>query len=295
MLDFSSKFGFARLFYSALVALIITSSPLAFAGDRLLATGGVSQVEGAAGGGLVPWALISGYGTEDQIGGAAFYTELKTKDDFELSSGGVSVGFKNRIELSLSQLKFGLSDTVPGETIRVNTLGTKIRLVGDAIYDQDQWLPQISIGMQLKHNEDFSFVPKLLGAKKSTGVDLYVSATKLYLCALAGRNVLLNGTLQATKANQFGILGFGGDDNNEYRLQPQFSAAVMLTDNFLIGAEYRAKPNNLSVYKEENAYDYFVAWFPLRNLSFTVAYVDLNNVANKDNQSAWYLSGQISY
>ena len=33
------------------------------AGDRLLATGGVSQVEGAGGGGLVPWALIAGYGT----------------------------------------------------------------------------------------------------------------------------------------------------------------------------------------------------------------------------------------
>ena len=32
---------------------------------KLLATGGVSQVEGAGGGGLVPWALITGYGSVD--------------------------------------------------------------------------------------------------------------------------------------------------------------------------------------------------------------------------------------
>ena len=31
---------------------------------KLLATGGVSQVEGAGGGGLGAWALISGYGSD---------------------------------------------------------------------------------------------------------------------------------------------------------------------------------------------------------------------------------------
>lgn len=34
-------------------------------GGRLLLTGGVSTIEGAGGGGLVPWALIGGYGTRD--------------------------------------------------------------------------------------------------------------------------------------------------------------------------------------------------------------------------------------
>ena len=32
---------------------------------KLTATGGVSQLEGAGGGGLTPWALITGYGTRD--------------------------------------------------------------------------------------------------------------------------------------------------------------------------------------------------------------------------------------
>ena len=34
----------------------------------LLATGGVSQVEGAGGGGLASWALVTGYGTDNGVG-----------------------------------------------------------------------------------------------------------------------------------------------------------------------------------------------------------------------------------
>ena len=122
-----------------------------------------------------------------------------------------------------------------------------------------------------------------------------MSATKLYLAAIAGRNVLLNATLQATKANQFGLLGFGGDKHGNYQLQPEASAALMVTDSLLIGAEYRARPNNLSVFKEDDAKDLFVAWFPTKYLALTAAYVDLGNIANKDNQKALYLSGQLSF
>ena len=43
---------------------------------KLTATGGVSQVEGAGGGGLTPWALITGYGTRDSYGANAHYKPL---------------------------------------------------------------------------------------------------------------------------------------------------------------------------------------------------------------------------
>jgi hypothetical protein len=278
-----------------LAALCLSYSNSLFAGDRLLATGGISQIEGSGGGGLTPWALITGYGTDQQIGASAFYTKAKTNGGFELDTGGVAVGFHNRLEVSLSQTKFGLSNTVPHESIRLDTLGVKFRLLGDAVYDQDLWYPQVAIGMMIKHNEDFDFVPKSIGAKKATGVDFYISATKLYLGAINGRNLLLGATLQATKANQFGILGFGGDKHNNYRWEPAFSVGLMLTDHLITGVEYRYKPDNLSVYKEDNAQDAFITWFPVKNFSVTAAYVDLGNIANKDNQEAWYLSGQISY
>ena len=80
-------------------ALALLAATSLHAGDRLLVTGGAHQVEGSGGGGLVPWALIAGYGTRDQVGGSAFATRVRT-DDFTLSSGGVAVGLFDRIELS---------------------------------------------------------------------------------------------------------------------------------------------------------------------------------------------------
>jgi hypothetical protein len=43
---------------------------------KLLATGGVSNIEGAGGGGLATWALITGYGTHDGFGLDAHITYL---------------------------------------------------------------------------------------------------------------------------------------------------------------------------------------------------------------------------
>lgn len=289
------NFGVLKQYVWALSCLMGLSISFAHAGDRLLATGGVSQIEGAGGGGLTPWAMIAGYGTDAQIGGSAFFTRAKTGDDFELNTGGIAIGFYNRVELSLSQTKFELGSTVPKESIRLNTMGIKLRLFGDAIYDQDSWVPQVSAGALIKHNEDFDFVPKLLGGKDGTGVDYYLAASKLYLDAVFGRNVLLGATMIATKANQFGLLGFGGDLNNDYQIKPSYSAAIMLSDNLLVGMEYRYKPDNLSSFNENDAKDVFVTWFPHKRFSITAAAVDLGDVADKTNQTAWYLSGQISY
>ncbi|MBC7698179.1 MAG: DUF3034 family protein [Bacteroidia bacterium] len=283
------------LFQTLILLSVAIASNQLMAGERLLATGGVMQIEGSAGGGLTPWALIAGYGTREEIGATAFYTHARTQGNFEMDLAGVALGFNNRVEISYSQQRFGLGSTVPGEHIRMQTLGTKVRLLGDAVYDQDSWVPQVSAGIQVKNNIDFNKVPKALGAESATGVDVYVSATKLYLAAIAGRNVLLNATLQATKANQFGLLGFGGDKHDNYQLEPAASAALMLTDNLIIGTEYRARPNNLNSFKEDDAKDVFVAWFPTKHIALTAAYVDLGNIADKDNQRAWYLSGQLSF
>jgi hypothetical protein len=201
----------------------------------------------------------------------------------------------NRVEVSAAQTRFGLGKTVRGEEIRLNTLGVKLRLVGDAIYDQDTWLPQLSVGAQYKYNEDFNFIPKALGAKDRSGVDYYLAASKMFLGAANGYNLLVNANLHATKANQFGLLGFGGDIRDSYRIYPAVSAAVMLSDSFLVGTELRFKPDNLSGAEEKKAQDVFLTWFPHKNVSVTGAYIDLGTIATKENQTGWYLSGQINY
>jgi len=277
-----------------LIILILSVVLPVRAGGRLIATGGVSQIEGAAGGGLTPWALIAGYGTRDEIGVTGFYTQLKLTD-FRLHSTGIAVGIYDRVELSLARQRLDLGTTVPGQTIDQDIVGLKWKLSGDAVFDQDTWQPQVAVGLQYKHNRDYDLVPKLLGAKSASGLDIYVSATKLYLAGLAGRNVLLNATLRGTRANQMGLLGFGGDRSNAYTAQLEGSAAVFLNDHLALGMEYRHKPNNLSVYREDSSCDLFLAWMPNKRVAITLAYVQLGTVADKADQQALYTSLQLSY
>jgi hypothetical protein len=264
------------------------------AGDRLLATGGVMQLEGTGGGGLVPWAMIAGLGTRDQVGFSAFCTSVEPQD-FELKTCGVALGLWDRVEVSYARQTFDLGTTVPGASIEQHIVGVKVKVLGDAIFDQDSWVPQVAVGAQFKQNEDYDFVPAALGARDDKGVDYYVAATKVWLAGIAGRMTLAGVTLRATKANQMGILGFGGDRKDSYSLQPEVSGAIFLTDNIIAGLEYRAKPDNLGVFEEDDFWDAFAAWVPWKNVSLTVAYADLGNIADKQNQHGWYASLQAGF
>lgn len=292
-----SRYRPARYRALTALAMLLVGLPVAAAdwpaGGRLPGTGGVTQLEGAAGGGLVPWALIAGYGTRDETGGSVFYTAVNI-DDFTLASRGLAVGFYDRLELSFAEQRFGLGDTVPGEVIRMDTLGLKLKLAGDAVFDQDRWLPQLALGLQYKRNRDMA-VPTALGARADRDVDAYLAASKLWLAGPLGRTLLANLTLRATRANQLGLLGFGGDRERRHRLMSEASLAVLLHDRLAVGVEYRQKPDNLSVFAEDDFADAFIAWFPHKRLSLTVAVADLGNIANQSSQQGGYLSLQLNH
>jgi hypothetical protein len=272
-----------------------TEDPRAGMSGKLLLTGGVTQVEGAAGGGLTPWAVIGGYGTRDQIGANAFYTRVEV-DDYRLDSFGALVGFYDRVELSFARNEFDTENVGAalglgrGFTIKQDVVGVKLRIAGDAVLEQDSAWPQIAIGAQYKRNDQGALL-SAIGAQDDTGTDFYASATKLFL----SQSLLLNGTVRFTKANQFGILGFGGDKDDGYSAQFEASAAYLISRNLAVGAEYRTKPDNLNIAVEDDAYDVFVAWAPIKNVSLTVAYVDLGNIVIADNQRGAYVSLQVGF
>lgn len=283
-----------RLSVLALVCLM--ASP-AFGEDlfdsgKLLATGGVSQIEGAGGGGLASWAMITGYGTRDGVGANIHYTAVPLPD-YSLQSAGVAVGLFDRLELSYAWQAFDTQDVDAalslgrGFAFHQNIFGAKLKLVGDAVYDQDSWLPEISAGLQ--HNEnDRAAVIAAVGGKNSVGTDYYLAASKLFLA----QSLLVNVTLRETKANQLGILGFGGDKHNDYTSQFEGSAAYLISRQFAIGSELRTRPSNLSVAHEGAAWDLFAAWFFNKNLSLTAAYADLGNIVIRNHQRGAYLSLQ---
>ena len=264
-------------------------------GGKLLLTGGVTNVEGAGGGGLTPWAVITGYETRDGIGANAHYTYVGVSD-YSLRTYGAAVGIYDRLELSYARQEFDTGATGAklglgkGFTFDQDVVGAKLRLVGDAVYDQDTWLPQVAVGLQYKHNDQGAII-HAVGGKDATGVDYYVSATKVLL----DQSLVLNGTVRATKANQMGLLGFGGDRNDSYSAQFEGSAAYLLNRHLAVGAEYRSKPDNLKFAHEDDWFDVFAAYAINKHASVTLAYVDLGSIATFDHQRGFYLSLQAGF
>jgi hypothetical protein len=297
-IKFRSSVAGALLTMAAGTAALAQESPPeveAFDSGKLLATSGLSQIEGAGGGGLTPWAVITGYETRDAIGANVHYTFVNTPS-FTLHSTGAAVGFYDRFELSYAREIFDTRSTGAklglgsGYTFNEDVFGAKLRVAGDAVYDQDSWMPQVALGTQYKVNDNAAVI-HAIGAKSAQGVDYYASATKLFLA----ESVLLDATVRATRANQLGILGFGGDRDNGYNAEFEGSAAYLLTRKLAVGVEYRGQPNNLSFAEQNRWIDAFVAYFPTRNVSLTLAAVDLGSVAGQTHQRGVYLSMQLGF
>jgi hypothetical protein len=304
-----------RLTTSLLIASSAVFMPAICLSDtgKLLLTGGVSTVEGAAGGGISPWAVIGTQATQGEMGFSAFASRVSTTD-YGLNAYGAALGWNDRVELSLARQDFdaGITGTllgVPGLHLKQDIVGIKLKLAGDAVLDSDSLMPQIAAGLQFKSLGSTGLDATLttLGAKRN-GVDAYLSATKLFLV----QGVLVNGTLRATKANQNGLLGFGaslGGAKQGYELLPEVSVALLLRNNLAIGAEYRKMSNRLQVagnaaglgdgLRSSDWKDLFIAWAPSKNFSLTLAYVDLGLIVPgttaKRRQTGAYLSAQIAF
>ena len=286
---------FAALALGSSAAAAAQAADLPFDSGKLLLTGGVTNVEGVGGGGLANWATITGYETRDAIGANVHATYVGLKD-YDLRTYGVGVGFYDRVELSYARQEFDTGSTGAklglgrGFTFNQDIVGVKVKVAGDAVYDQDRWLPQVAVGAEFKSNDKGAII-HAVGGKKDTGVDYYVSATKLVL----DKSLLLNGTVRMTKANQYGLLGFGGDKHDDYRPQFEGSAAYLISKRFAVGAEVRTKPDNLAGLKEDDWMDVFAAYAVNKHLSITAAYADFGTVATFKGQRGLYLSLQAGF
>jgi hypothetical protein len=278
--------------------------PATAATDKLRLTGGVSSIDGAAGGGLTPWAVTGSLASAGQWGATAFHTTVVTQDH-RLQQAGAALAWNETLELSLAHQDFhtgavGTALGLPGLRLRQDILGLKWRVAGDAVLDSDRAMPAVALGLLARRVDAGGLAPTLaaLGARRSD-LEAYVSATKLLLA----QGVLLNGTLRATRANQNGLLGFGGSGKTAHRLMPEISLAWLLRRDLAIGAEWRRKPDNLNPsllgagLREDNWADLFLAWAPSKHLSITAAWVDLGRIVpavHPRRQTGAYLSLQVA-
>lgn len=273
---------------------------------KLPLTAGFNEVDGAGGGGLVPWATITGYGTNRSYGANAHYTAIQLRD-FRLQSFGAAIGIADRVELSFAEDTFDVTGTaLKGLRVEQHILGAKVRLFGDAVYGQDSWLPQTAVGYEYKKNTGFSRAatvglttltsPTQLGARSDSGGDWYVSAAKVFLA----QSLFFNATLRYSEANQFGLLGFGGDVSNHRNVNPEATLAYLVTRKLAVGGEYRGRSRHLSIDNERGAWDAFIAWSATRNVSIVAAYLSLGSIlapvtGQPRDQNGGYISLQVGF
>jgi hypothetical protein len=295
-----------RIFIATIVLLLAPTFAPAQArigadGGKLLLTAGFNDIEGAGGGGLVPWALITGYGSDRSWGANAHYTDVRLRD-FDLRTAGIAVGVLDRLEVSATRHELDVTGTaIEGLQVSQDIFGIKARLAGDAVYAQDSWLPQLAVGAQLKRNGGIENGGSLtsvtqLGARDEKGVDVYLSGTKVFLA----QSLLVNLTVRYSSANQLGLLGFGGDDDDAGSVNAEATVGYLITRKLAVGGEYRGKPDNLAADDEGAAWDVFLAYAPNRHISIVAAYLNMGNIlgpattVNHDQNGA-YVSVQVGF
>ncbi len=258
------------------------------ADGRLLGVTGLTSLDGSTGGGMTSWAMLAGYAEADEFGLSGAASVIRT-GDFDVTALAVAANWSNRLELSLASQRLSLDALVEqGMTtqadLRLDTLGMKWRLAGDPIYDSRG---QFSLGLQYKRNADFELA-RLAGAQRNHGVDVYLAWSRVWLDGPWHRPLLLNGTLRASQAHQTGFLGFDRD----HRLNAEAAVGLFLSRNWLIGAEYRNKPDRLPFAAEDDWADVFVAWFPTKRWQLALAWLDLGEIGGVEGQRGWYLTVQ---
>ena len=275
-----------RTFLLAKLTLVAAKG---YAGDgKLIGTAGLMQVEGSGGGGIVPWATLAGYDSQDEVSFSAVATQVDV-DDYQLNMLGVAASFYDKVEISVAQQRFDLT-TLGGE-IKQNIFGLKYRVYGDVVFSE---MPQITLGVQHKRLEDKVIAGAVGADDNDSGTDFYVAATKVHLGAVAGYNLVWNLTARATKANQMGLLGYGGVKNKDYEVMLEGSLGVLFSRHLAVGVEYRQKPDNLGL-GEQDWRDIFVTYIPSKDFSVTLAWADLGSIAGAKDQQGLYISinGQL--
>ncbi|MBX7481956.1 DUF3034 family protein [Qipengyuania qiaonensis] len=260
---------------------------------KLLLTNAISAIDGASGGGISNWATIAGRQETRGIGVQAHVTAVLLPDYF-YQSHGLAVGIADRVEFSYARQNFDTQDVGAalgigqGYKLNQDIVGAKVRLVGDVVYG-DALVPQVSVGAQYKRSLDGA-VASAVGAAHDQGVDFTLSATKLFL----SHSILVNTTARLTKANQNGLLGFGSVADDSYELQFEGALAYQFSRRFVVGSEFRSKPDNLGL-GEDDWFDLFAAYAPTDNFTLTAAYADLGSIATFTGQRGAFLQAQVAF
>lgn len=115
------------------------------------------------------------------------------------------------------------------------------------------------------------------------------------LAETEGLRLIVNANLQASQYTQATYANRMPLKLADTHWSQAASIAIQLEDAFLLGTEFRNKPNHFYQTGTSITQDFFITWSPHARLSMTGAYTETKDQRSLNQQANWYFFGQISY
>jgi hypothetical protein len=288
-------------------------------------------IEGQGGGAFTPMAYLVNPAKECDVWGkpsvAVDYIGLgrKNLDALLLTEnlfGRVEFGFSAE-RLGLGTLPFDINRTLgvsaapaPGVDLPINNSDVwlynfNVRgLLVKENADDNQWVPAITFGADLKYNADIANINSELGGALSqigyshdTSVDFTLTGTKTFGKAFFGRPLILTAGLRESQGANLGFLGF----SDKYTPSFEGSVAILPFDKLLLAYEFRQKtspygtigpggtinvPNEL-IGGENNWHGFDIGYIADKHTTIVGGFGIFGNLANTNANDAWWL--QLKY
>jgi hypothetical protein len=276
-------------------------------------------IEGQGGGAITPMAYLVNPAAEGKIFGkpsVAFDTiGLQGKS---LNTFMITENLGGRVELGFAADDFGLG-SFPGQLQSVTNVdigrselwlynfGIRGLLVKENA-GENNWLPAITLGGIVKHNEGIRDIyQKLLagtggavdltniGYGRENGVDFTLTATKTLPTSFFGKPLILTAGLRESQAANLGFLGF----SDTYAASFEGSVAVVPFDKWLFAYEFRQKSTPYTtdlaplVGDEDNWHAFDVAYIMNKRTTLVAGAGIFGTLANTEVNNAWWL--QLKY
>jgi hypothetical protein len=262
------------------------------------------SIEGTGGVFITPTAYLVNPGPPDTVfGKPAVSTHFALIGDKDFESITFTWTLWRRLELGYGLDRLGLDDLprdirratgvdIGTHDIHLHHFNARFNVIEENQWDQ-KWLPAVTAGAHYKYNDSVKAIDRRLGGAltgigmdDNEGVDFTLTASKTLTCL--PRPVILSAGARASKGAQLGFLGFTDD----YRVTFEGSVVTLLSNKFVLAAEYRQKPDELKrvpglIGPEDDWWDVCLGYIINDRLSVAAGVGNFGTVANHSDQMVY--------
>jgi hypothetical protein len=176
-------------------------------------------------------------------------------------------------------------------TLAMYNANARLQILKENEFDQ-KWLPAITAGAHFKYNDGINQINNQLGGgldaiglSNNEGLDFTLYGSKML--TFLPRPVLINLGGRATKSAEIGLLGF----TDEYSFVFEGSVVVLVTDKFMVAAEFKQQPAGFTatplIGTPDNWWTIDAGYVVNSHMTVAVGYGHFGTVANHEANGVW--------